>query len=274
MFVWQKRASVAWLAANERELNEKAGQHLAIIYRPAQKTALAQVTDKSRGRLERLSQRFGGRIEALPSDWLKKTQEASAISPLRIGRRLTVVGEKQRRTTSDRTLLIPAGAAFGTGGHVTTAMSLRLLEQISRGWKPGWSLLDYGTGTGILALAAKRFGAAIVIGIDLDSTAVSMARQNAGLNKIRGVDFRACDVRRARVEGHFDVITANIFAELLIEITLQIARRLKRGGFAILSGILRHQECDVARALPASDFLVRMARRRGKWVALLAQKRI
>ena len=153
-------------------------------------------------------------------------------------------------------------------------MSLRLLEQISRVWEAGWSLLDYGTGSGILALAAKRFGAGTVVGIDVDPKAVSIARQNARLNKIRGIDFRRFDVRKGTVEGDFHVVTANIFAELLIDTTPRIARQLKHAGFAILSGILRGQERHVVRALRASDFVVRIARRRGKWVVLLAQKRI
>src|SRR5207244_8027136 len=83
-------------------------------------------------------------------------------------------------------LVIPASAAFGTGEHATTAMSLRLLERVTRKWKDGWSLGDLGTGSGILALAAKRFGAGRVVGIDIDPTAISMAESNARLNKVRG----------------------------------------------------------------------------------------
>ena len=86
--------------------------------------------------------------------------------------------------------------AFGTGEHATTGMSLRLLEQLTRRWNPGWSLTDLGTGSGILALAAKCFGAGRVIGIDNDPAAISMAKSNARLNKIRGATFQLADVRK------------------------------------------------------------------------------
>src|SRR5207244_10628447 len=82
-------------------------------------------------------------------------------------------------------IIIPASLAFGTGGHATTAMSLRFLEQLTRCWNRGWSLADLGTGSGILALAAKCFGAGQVIGIDNDPAAISVAKSNARLNKLR-----------------------------------------------------------------------------------------
>ena len=91
-------------------------------------------------------------------------------------------------------IIIPASLAFGTGEHATTAMSLRFLEQLTRFWNPGWSLADLGTGSGILALAAKCLGAARVIGIDNDPAAISVAKSNARLNKIRGASFQLGDV--------------------------------------------------------------------------------
>src|SRR5207253_8193948 len=114
-------------------------------------------------------------------------------------------------------IFIPAGAAFGTGEHATTAISLRLLEEISRKMKPGWSMADLGTGSGILALAAKRFGAGQVVAIDLDPVAISTARANADLNEIRGIEFFVGAVCSWRPTSKFDVIIANLFSELLIE---------------------------------------------------------
>src|SRR5213079_2251151 len=103
-------------------------------------------------------------------------------------------------------LIIPAGVAFGTGEHATTAMSLRLLEKLTRRWKPGWSIVDLGTGSGILALAGKRFGANRVIGIDNDPTAIATAKENARLNKIDNVDFRVTDVRRWKPPPKIDIV--------------------------------------------------------------------
>ena len=273
MFVWQKRASAAWLAANEEDLNEVAGPELAIIQMPAQKSALAEVANKDRKCLEQLRSRFGGKIVAWPADWLDKFSRTSSAPPLLIGRRLRIVGQSQQ-TISAHELFVPAGAAFGTGQHPTTAMSLRLLEQVSRHWEPGWSLLDYGTGSGILALAAKKLGARRVAGIDLDPRSISTAKHNARVNRIRGAEFRTGDVRKLKERGGFNVVTANVFAGVLIEIAPEIGRRVKPGGFAILSGILRTQESDIAKRYSAAGLRLQIARRRGKWVALLAQKPI
>ena len=103
-------------------------------------------------------------------------------------------------------IVIPASAAFGTGEHATTAMSLRFLEHLTRGWEDGWSLADLGTGSGILALAAKRFGAGHVIGIDIDPRAIAIAEANARLNKIENVDFRLADLAQMEtnpLERHY-----------------------------------------------------------------------
>ena len=129
-------------------------------------------------------------------------------------------------------------------------------------------MLDLGTGSGILALAAKRFGAGKVVAIDLDLVAISTARQNARRNKISGIAFHVGDVRKFSASARFDVVTANLFSELLV----QVLPKLKRNHRLILSGVLRAQEKNVVRALRCSDFNIVQRRRRGKWLALLAEK--
>ena len=166
-------------------------------------------------------------------------------------------------------IVIPAGAAFGTGQHVTTAMSLRLLEQLTRKWKPGWTLADLGTGSGIFALAAIRLGASRAIGIDSDPIAISTARANAQRNRIENAKFQIADVRRWRMPATVDVVTANLFSELLIE----VLPRLRKVPWLILSGIMRDQEREVVAALNANSFRVATIRRRGKWIAMLAGRK-
>ena len=97
-------------------------------------------------------------------------------------------------------------------------MSLRYLDQLTRCWPPGWSLVDLGTGSGILSLAGKCLGADRVLGIDNDPTAISVAKSNARLNKIRGVTFHLGDARKWRSTQAIDLITANLYSDLLIEI--------------------------------------------------------
>jgi ribosomal protein L11 methyltransferase len=163
-------------------------------------------------------------------------------------------------------LIVPAGAAFGTGDHATTAMSLRLLEEVTRRKKPQF-VVDLGTGSGILALAASRFGAKRVVAVDIDPIAIATAEGNARLNKIENVDFQLGDVRRWNSARRIDIVTANLFSELLIE----ILPKLKRSSFLILSGVLRTQEKEFVRAVLRHKIELVEVRRRGKWIAVLAK---
>ena len=164
-------------------------------------------------------------------------------------------------------MIIPASLAFGTGEHATTAMSLRFLEQLTRCWNPGWSLTDLGSGSGILALAAKCFGAGQVIGIDNDPAAISVAKSNTRLNKIRGAAFLLDDVLKWKPTQKNDVITANLYSDLLIE----ILPKLRGGGWLILSGILRSQQDELVDALRRNKLDVISMKQRGKWIAILAR---
>ena len=147
-------------------------------------------------------------------------------------------------------------------------MSLRFLEQLTRCWNRGWSLVDLGTGSGILALAAKRFGAGRVTGIDNDPLAISAAKSNARLNKIRGARFQLCDVRKWNSARKTDVITANLYSDLLIE----ILPKLWASEWLIISGILRSQQDELVRALKRNHYDIISMKRRGKWMAILARR--
>jgi len=273
MFVWRKRASAVWLAANEAALRERAGQRLAIISRPGRKNAIVEIAGSNRRDLENIRSRFSGTIVKFPRDWLTTFSRAQTTKSIKIGKRLIIYRSVTNRNRN-KTLLIPAGAAFGTGEHATTAMSLRLLERCTRFWgaqaaslrcpEAEWSLLDLGTGTGILALAAKKLGAGRVIAIDHDPIAISTARANARRNKIENIDFRAVDLRRWKFPRKIEIITANLFSELLIE----ILPKLKRAQRLILSGILREQEAELVGALKRNWIVIVETRRRGKWIAL------
>jgi len=288
MFVWRKRASAVWLAANEAPLREIGGRRLAIISRADRKSAIAEIAGSSRRNLEKICSRFGGTIEKLPRDWLAKFSQAQTTKPIKIGKRLVIYKSVTSKNRSrNNSLLIPAGRAFGMGEHPTTAMSLRLLERCTRFWgaqaacrrrlfkegsagslrspEPERTLLDLGTGSGILALAAARFGAKRVIAIDDDPVAIATARENARRNKLENIDFRVADVRRWPFPPKIEIITANLFSELLIE----ILPKLKRAQWLILSGILRDQEAQLVRALKRNGIVILEMRRRGNWIAMV-----
>jgi ribosomal protein L11 methyltransferase len=271
MILWQKQASAKWLAANEARLEKLAGSNLAIITRPGGARSIAQIVCSRRRQAETLRRRFGGTIQMQPRNWLHTSRPHP---PIRIGRRLEVVSEPQDSDSARPQLIIPAAGAFGTGEHATTAMALRLLEQVTRNLRSGWRLLDAGTGAGILALAARRLGAAEVLGLDNDPRAIATARGNARLNGVTRAKFVTGDILQLKTGGHFDVVTANLFSELLIEALPVFRRTLAGGGGAlIVSGILREQAAAVIRALAGAGFQLEKERRRGKWTALLATRK-
>lgn len=126
-------------------------------------------------------------------------------------------------------------------------------------------VVDLGTGSGVLALAASLLGARRVIGGDNDPIAISTAKDNARMNKISAVEFHLADVRDYKF-SKTDIVTANLFSELLME----ILPKLRTARVLILSGILREQERGVRRALARNRISVLEVRWRGKWVAMLA----
>jgi ribosomal protein L11 methyltransferase len=270
MILWSKQASKIWLAANEQRLEQIARANLAIIERTGRAKTLVQVTCRNRAECAKLLRMFGGSVQPLPQNWLVQTQSRQTHPPIRVGRHLLVVDAPNplAKPNDKSYLVIPAAGAFGTGEHATTAMSLRLLEEIARRLPPGWRLLDAGTGTGILALAARKLGAREVLGIDIDRRAIAHARQNARLNHIRRAKFMVADVLRWKPPVRYEIVTANLFSELLIAMLPRFRRMLVKDGSLIVSGILRNQGESVVRALGDAGFRIQKQRRRGKWIAL------
>ena len=272
MYIWRKRVTPDWLRLRSENLSARFGAALAIVEEPGKRQIALQVSCPTARQARSLVLEFGGQAEKLPRDWLRDFAKRAQTRPLRIGSRLIVRSAPDQTGAAHgaRTIIIPAEAAFGTGEHATTAMCLRLLERQTRRRPSGWSMLDAGTGSGILAIAGRCLGAARVLAIDNDPRACAIAKRNARANGIRQIEFQTGDVLKVKPAKKFDVITANLFSEILIAALPGWSRCLAPGGFLILSGILRTQEKTVVSALRRNGFAVQEARRRGKWVALLA----
>jgi ribosomal protein L11 methyltransferase len=270
MHLWRKLAEPRWLSTHENLLQTRSGGRLVVISRPERERLQLEVACPSLDDSRKLIEEFGGVTEKWPRDWLQRFAESRRSKPLKIGKRLLIVRAPKEEDADSfpYSLVIPAGAAFGTGEHVTTAMSLRLLERLTHKWKDGWSLADLGTGTGILALAAKRFGAGNVIGVDIDPKAISIAKANARLNKINNIALRLDDLRKWKPSRATDIVAANLYSELLIE----ILPKLKRSNWLILSGVLRTQEDRLFRVLRRNNIQMVNLKRRGKWIAVLASR--
>ena len=271
MYIWRKSTTTDWLRLRSEDLTRRFGSALAVIERTGKARTLVEISCASERDARAIVREFGGSIERLRRDWLANFARQFRARPLRVGSRLVIL--RTRDTTSAnqaRALVIPAEAAFGTGEHATTAMCLRLLEGITRHLPPGWLMFDAGTGSGVLALAGSCFGAKRIVAIDLDPLACATAKRNARSNRIRNIQFVNGDVLKLKVRGKFDVITANLFSEILIDALPAWSRHLAPGGWLILSGLLRSQERAMRRALKQNRFEVSEIRRRGKWIALLA----
>ena len=269
-YIWRKRAGARWLRAHGEELTERFGRALAIVERPGSERALLEISCQTQKRAKDLVREFGGRVERLRPCWLQHFARQAQGKPLRIGPRLVIVSEPEQQSVTARAVIIPAEAAFGTGHHATTAMCLRLLERATRRLTPGWSMLDAGTGSGILAIAGSYFGAGGVLAIDSDPLACFTAKRNVQANSARHIKITTGDILKQKLTGKYDIITANLFSEILIR-ALQIwSGHLATDGRLILSGILRSQEKGVVAALQRNGCILQEIRRRGKWIALVA----
>lgn len=142
------------------------------------------------------------------------------------------------------TLVMDPGDAFGAGTHVTTRLCLEVLPELVRG---GERVLDFGCGTGILGVAAVLLGAAQVVALDIDSEAVRVTEQVAGLNGVSAA-VRASSARLEEVPGGFDLILANVLIGVLEEHGPTLARRLAPGGHVVVSGVLEGQRSRAALA--------------------------
>jgi ribosomal protein L11 methyltransferase len=258
MYLWRKRADPKWLRSHGANLQLRFASALAIIQRPEHARTLVEVSCPRQREALDLQRKFGGAIQKLRADWLEQFAKRSQVKPVRIASRLIV---------------IPAEAAFGTGEHATTSMCLRILERIARKLQIGWTMLDAGTGSGILAIAGNYLGAKKVLAIDNDPLACSIAQRNARANRARNIEFRTGDVLQQKLDGKFDVITANLFSEILIAALPIWSRHLAKDGCLILSGVLRSQESSLVTALRRNGFAAREIKRRGKWIALLASRK-
>ena len=139
---------------------------------------------------------------------------------------------------------IDPGRAFGSGAHATTRLALELLQVCLR---PGMSVLDVGMGSGVLAIAAARLGAAHVVAIDVDDEAKRAARANVDRNGV-SVIVEVADHPLADLDGGFDVVVANIDRPTLVELQPELVRRVRSGGHLVLSGFLTSNESDITAA--------------------------
>jgi len=207
------------------------------------------------------------------SDWADAWKQHFPV--LRIGRRLVVrpTWRRHRRAPDDVVLALDPGMAFGTGLHPTTRLCLAGLESLAdRGGLAGRRVLDVGCGSGILAIAAVRLGAAEALGVDTDPIAIDATLANARRNRVaRRVSARSGSLPSGLPP--FDVVVANLIAGLLVTLAVPLRDELRLGGSLLASGIFVDREAEVVAAFGSVGLDVVDRTAEGEWVALEAIRR-
>jgi len=210
-----------------------------------------------------------GTLATVPdADWVRLTQ--AQFEPIRIADRLWIVPSWcQPVDPAAHNLVVDPGLAFGTGSHPTTRLCLQWLAS---DLAAGESVLDYGCGSGILAIAAARLGAGTVVGTDVDPQAIAASIANARANGV-DAEFVLPEALAARGRGAFDVVVANILTNPLRLLAPALAARVRPGGRIVLSGILEAQADEVV-AIYADWFNIGVWRADEGWVALAGTRRV
>lgn len=207
-----------------------------------------------------------GSLGVNDSDWNENWKKY--FHTIEIGEKLAVVPSWEEYNNPDgRTVLsIDPGAAFGTGTHATTSLCLNILDGCVAS---GTKVLDIGCGSGILAIASVLLGADSALGVDIDAQSVKTAKENAEINNIKDkTEFIVGDLAD-KVEGKYNIVCANIVADVIIKLLPDVSRFLTDDGILIVSGIIDIRKDDVLKAVSKNGFKVEAEAYKDNWCAFV-----
>jgi ribosomal protein L11 methyltransferase len=252
------------------EVRDREGPLMPGVRAPAPGEALLvayfEDVDTAEAAREQVAEAFPSarlRLEEQPQqDWSNAWK--ALIKSVQVGRLWVGPPWDAQNAPADKLrLIIEPKMAFGTGDHPTTSLCLGAVDAYMA-THPGASVLDVGTGTGVLAIAAKRLGASRAVGTDNDPVAVELARENAELNGASEVELSGKEL--TQVEGTFELVVANILANTLIELAPLIVAKVKDK--LLLAGVLAHQKADVEAAYVNLGLVAEPGAQQGEWVRL------
>jgi ribosomal protein L11 methyltransferase len=255
---WVRSITRAQEAHWAGQLESDGGLNWMIVEKPGRQRLRLEAYFAREKEARIFAQQRGGRVERFTP------KPPAPARPIRVDARLEIVHDETVARTAGR-LIIPYGMAFGSGEHATTLMLLRALAKT--GGLDGISLFDLGTGSGVLALAARALGAKKIAATDFDPAAIRTARRNELLNfSSRRIRWEVADVKKLRARPRYQLILANLFSGILVESAPRLKRALEAGGQLWLSGVLRSQQAEVASACRAAGLRLLATTTRGKWV--------
>ena len=190
--------------------------------------------------------------------------------PVRLTRYLTIVPSWESytpETTDEKVIKLDPGRAFGTGTHPTTKLALQALETVVRG---GETMIDVGTGSGVLSIAAKYFGVAQIAAYDVDAEAVKAAEENLAVNGMQDAITVGANDLLAGIKTKVGLITANILAEIIVPLIPQAYECLKPGGIFITSGIIADKKDLIVSEIEAKGFVIDQILNIKDWYSIIA----
>jgi ribosomal protein L11 methyltransferase len=210
----------------------------------------------------------GEPLEVEDEDWARRSQ--AELGPVRAGRFVVTPpwcadAAREAARPDDLLIVVVPSTGFGTGHHASTRLCLELLQEVP---VRGRTVLDIGTGSGVLAIAAARLGALSATAVDNDPDAIDAARENVALNGAdRGVRLECADFRRLALP-HAAIVIANLTGDLLRRAAPEVASRAAAGGHIILSGVLASEAAAVVAAFEAAGATLRARKTEDEWVGL------
>ncbi|MCK0471602.1 50S ribosomal protein L11 methyltransferase [Halalkalibacter sp. APA_J-10(15)] len=208
-------------------------------------------------------------VEVDETEWA--TAWKKYYKPIRISHSLTIkpTWEEYEATDNEMIIELDPGMAFGTGTHPTTVLCIQALEKYLTSQA---AVIDVGTGSGVLSIAAAKLGAKEVLALDLDYVAVKSAKENIGGNEVSSIVRVEQNDLLEGISGEYDLVIANILAEVIMTFVQDAAAVLKQNGTFITSGIIKRKKDDVKKSLEQGGFIIKEVVEMEDWVALVATK--